>query len=68
MTLTIELTEEQEARLTTVARRQGLEPAELAQRLVIEHLPGDPPDDEQVRRERVMRELVAETERLGLYD
>ena len=39
MTLTIELTPEQEARLQAFARRQGLEAAELAQRLVTEHLP-----------------------------
>jgi len=68
VTLTIELTEEQETQLAILARRQGLQPAELAQRLVIEHLPGDTLDEEQIRRERVMRELVAETERLGLYD
>ncbi len=39
MTLTIELTPEQETQLIAVARREGLEPAELAQRLVIERLP-----------------------------
>lgn len=39
MTLMIELTPEQERRLAAVARREGLEPAQLAQRLVTEHLP-----------------------------
>lgn len=39
MTLTIELTPEQEARLTSVAQRQGIAPAELVQKLVTEYLP-----------------------------
>lgn len=43
MTLTIELTPEQESRLAAVARQQGLEPAQLAQRLVTEHLPETAP-------------------------
>jgi hypothetical protein len=68
VTVTIELTEEQETRLAALARRRGLEPAEMAQRLVVEHLPPDKLGEEQARRESVMRELVAETERLGLYD
>jgi hypothetical protein len=40
MALTIELSTEQEARLADAARRQGMEPATLAQLWVIEHLPG----------------------------
>ena len=39
MTLTIELTPTEEARLTAAARQAGLEPAELARKLVAEHLP-----------------------------
>ena len=44
MTLTIELTPEQESRLAAVARQKGLAPAQLAQRLVTEHLPDNLPD------------------------
>jgi predicted DNA-binding protein len=43
MTLTIELTPEQESRLAALARREGLEPADI------------------------VKKLVEETERLGLY-
>jgi hypothetical protein len=39
MTLTIELSPDQEARLTAFARHQGLEPAELARKLLAERLP-----------------------------
>ena len=67
MTLTIELTPDQEARLAEFAQREGLDPAAMAQRLVTEHLPSLSGDNERIRRELVMRELVEETERLGLY-
>jgi hypothetical protein len=39
MTLQIELTAEQEARLAAAARQRGVAPAELAQELLTEHLP-----------------------------
>ncbi|HEU4753304.1 MAG TPA: hypothetical protein VFU47_09375 [Armatimonadota bacterium] len=39
MTLTIELSPEQEARLTAAARREGVPPAQLASRLLADHLP-----------------------------
>ena len=39
MTLSIELTLAEEARLREAATREGLEPAALARRLVTEHLP-----------------------------
>jgi len=42
MTLTIDLTPEQEGRLVAVARSRGLDPVELAMRLVTEHLPQAP--------------------------
>jgi hypothetical protein len=45
MTLTIELTPEEEARLQAAAREQGLEPAECAHRLLTEHLPAVDPED-----------------------
>ncbi len=38
MTVTIELTPEQESGLTAVARQEGLAPAEVVKRLVEEHL------------------------------
>ena len=44
MTLTIELTLEQESRLAAVARSRGLAPAELAKRLVTERLPEAAPE------------------------
>jgi hypothetical protein len=39
MTLTIELTEKQEQQLQAAARLEGVDPAELAKKLVIERLP-----------------------------
>ena len=39
MTLQIELTPEQEGRLTAAARKKGVAPAHLAQQLVADHLP-----------------------------
>jgi len=39
MTLQIELTPEEEARLQAAARRNGVEPEECARRLLAEHLP-----------------------------
>jgi hypothetical protein len=39
MTLTIQLNADEEARLAAAARHEGLDPAELARRLVVEHLP-----------------------------
>ena len=39
MTLQIELTQEQEARLTAAARREGLPPEELARKLLSDQLP-----------------------------
>jgi hypothetical protein len=44
MTLTIELTPEQEARLTAAARQEGVSPADLASRLVVDHIPTLPVD------------------------
>ena len=72
MTLTIELTPEQESRLAALARQEGIEPAEVVQKLVEEHLPPLAPssglsEQERARRVKIMHELVEETERLGLY-
>jgi len=39
MTMTIELNSDEEVRLAAAARQEGLAPAELARRLVVEHLP-----------------------------
>src|SRR5438445_491108 len=39
MTLTIELNPDEELRLAAAARHAGVDPAELARRLVVEHLP-----------------------------
>jgi hypothetical protein len=63
MTLTIELTPEQESRLAAVARSRGLELAQLAQRLVTEHLPEnrpDPSDRAGLSPPERVRALVAE--------
>jgi hypothetical protein len=47
MALTIHLTAAEEARLETAARQEGLDPAELARKLVIERLPPLIPDEEE---------------------
>jgi hypothetical protein len=67
MTLTIELTPEQEARLAAAAERSKIAPAEFVQNIIAEHLPPLLSEAERTRREQVMQELIAETERLGLY-
>ena len=67
MTLHLELTPEQEARITAAARQQGIGPEELALKLLEAHLPTLLSAEEKTRREQVMEELIAETERLGLY-
>lgn len=46
--ITIELAPDQEARLTAAAKQEGLDPAVLARKFVIEQLPGASPV-EQVR-------------------
>ena len=55
MTLTLELSPAEQARLTDAARRTGLEPAELAKKWVAERLPSDPEADarEQARVARI---------------
>lgn len=51
MTLTIDLSPAEQARLTAAARQKGVAPAELARELVTSHLPpapaepGDEPED-----------------------
>jgi len=39
MTLSIELSAEEEARLTTAAQKEGLEPEALLRKLMLSHLP-----------------------------
>lgn len=41
MSLMIELSPAEEARLTSAAQKEGIAPGELARRLVVERLPGD---------------------------
>jgi hypothetical protein len=47
MALIIHLTPSEEARLEEAARREGLDPAELARKLVAERLPPLAPDQEE---------------------
>ena len=47
MTLHIELSPEQEARLTATAQRAGLDPTDVVKQLLAEHLPATPQKDEQ---------------------
>jgi len=47
VTLTIQFTPEQEARLTAFARHAGVDPAEVVKKLVSEHLPDTLSDEEQ---------------------
>lgn len=46
MTLTIDLTPAEEARLADAARRTGADPADVMRRLVTEHLPPVPEGEE----------------------
>src|SRR5687767_15320632 len=45
MTLTIELTPEDEAKLCSAARTRGMNPTELARKLVFDNLPVPPPTE-----------------------
>ena len=45
MTLTVELTPDEEVRLKATARREGIEAEECARRLLAEHLPPVKPGD-----------------------
>jgi hypothetical protein len=47
ITLNIDLAPDQEARLADVARRAGLDPADVVRNLVAEHLPAVSQDEEQ---------------------
>ncbi len=47
MTLNIELTPEQEARLTAIAQREGIDPAEVVKKLLAEYLPSTSQDEER---------------------
>lgn len=67
MSITIDLTPETEGRLETQARLRGLEPKEIVSRLVEEYLPPVLTKEELARRQSVMEEYVAESERLGIY-
>jgi hypothetical protein len=68
VSVTIELTPEQEQRLRDFARRQGLDPTQLARNLVTDQIPDLPSGEEVERRGRVLSDLVDETKRLGLYE
>lgn len=50
MTLVIELTPEEEARLAAAAAQRGVEPAELARTIMAEHLPSVDNETEAERR------------------
>jgi hypothetical protein len=67
MSLTIDLSPDQEEQLADLAERSGIAPGELAKKLVVQHLTHTLAPSERARREEVMRELVAESERLNLY-
>jgi hypothetical protein len=60
MTLTMQLTPIEEARLVAAAEREGLDPADLARRLVNEHLP---PLSEEVKEEDPALALFARWEK-----
>jgi len=47
MTLTIDLSPEQEAQFAAVARTKGIDPAELAKKLLTEYLPSTTRESEQ---------------------
>ena len=58
MTLTINLTREEEERLHAVARKEGIDPAELGRKLVTEHLP--PVHDENAASIALLQAWLAE--------
>jgi hypothetical protein len=67
MAITIELSPDEEARLAALAKQSGIAAAQMARKLVVEHLPPTLDAAERARRETVMSELVSESQRLGLY-
>jgi hypothetical protein len=56
MTLTIELTPDEEARLSAAAREAGIDAAECARRLLVESLPPPLPDQATLDLLRAWRE------------
>jgi hypothetical protein len=60
MTLTIQLEPDEEARLAAAARREGLDPASLVRKLMIEHLP---PVTQSVEEEDPTLALFAQWDR-----
>jgi len=58
MTLTINLTREEEERLRTAAQKEGIDPAELVRKLVTEHLP--PVHDENAASIALLQAWLAE--------
>jgi hypothetical protein len=58
MTLTINLTREEEERLHAAAHKEGIDPAELVRKLVIEHLP--PAHDENAASIALLQAWLAE--------
>ena len=58
MTLTIHLTQEEEWRLRSAARQEGLDPAELVRMLVATHLP--PVRDDNAASMALLRSWLAE--------
>jgi hypothetical protein len=69
MTLIVNLSPLEEARLCTAARRQGIAPEELARQLIARLPKADLEDreTEDVARHRGLDELVAEAQKLGMY-
>jgi hypothetical protein len=59
MTLTIKLTPDEEARLSVVAKQSGLDVAECARRLLIDHIPPIPPGQATLELLRAWREEEA---------
>jgi hypothetical protein len=62
MTLQIELTPEEEARLTAAAQEQGVDPAECARRVLSEHLPPIDSEDRSAKAKDRTIELFEQWE------
>jgi hypothetical protein len=67
--MTLNITPQLEEQLLTAAQLEGIEPATIAEQLILEHLPERIAKDmESQRRGKLVTEIMDITHELGLYE
>jgi hypothetical protein len=66
--MTLNLTPKVEAEIVAAAQREGIDPSSLVEQLVIEFLPSRiAKEREYQRRANLVREIMSDSDELGLY-